>query len=54
MAYSPSGKFIVVGMGSGDTGNEKMCGGMVVLNESDLTVVHEVRVIMYHRLSDTT
>eukprot|EP01041_Mallomonas_annulata_P001147 gene1147-2216_t len=43
-SYSPDGQLIMVGFGSGVVGKEERKeGAFVVLNEEDLTVVHEAR-----------
>ena len=40
--YSPDGKLIAVGFGGGDTSAKKE-GAFAVLNEADLTIIHEAR-----------
>jgi microtubule-associated protein-like 6 len=43
-AYSPAGQLIVVGLGSGRPGaEEKKEGAHVILNEEDLSIIHEAR-----------
>ncbi len=44
VAFSPDGQMLLVGLGSGIEGNEERKeGAYVVLNEEDLTLVHEAR-----------
>lgn len=43
-AYSPAGQLIAIGLGSGKPGQEERKeGAHVILNEEDLTIVHEAR-----------
>lgn len=43
-SYSPDGQLLLVGLGSGVEGaEERKEGGYVILNEHDLTLVHEAR-----------
>lgn len=47
-AFSPDGQLILVGLGSGIEGREERKeGAFVVLNEEDLTLVHEARDAKY-------
>ena len=41
-AYSPDGKVIAIGLGGGDTSAKKE-GAFAILNEADLTIIHEAR-----------
>ena len=43
VGYSPDGKLLVIGLGSGRAQQERKEGAFVVLNEEDLTIVFEER-----------